>query len=112
MSSDRCIVFIGVRREISEEEIDLCESDTHPIMDACKREGLQVYWFNADSSGERFLLLVGKLIGILGRENSNEVSVSADQVAALITFVHVKLMKAGIEGSPMLSIQLEPVQTN
>jgi hypothetical protein len=108
MFNDRCVLFFGVRVELSETEVELCELRMHPLMIKARDESLQNYWSNFDLPGEKYFLFVGKLIGIVGREDDSEVRVSPDVLNGIITFTTAKLSKAGIEGEPALFMQRQP----
>jgi hypothetical protein len=108
MSSERCIAFFGVRVELEEVDIELCEMRMHPLLIAARGGGLDHYWANFGSPGEKYYLFIGKLIGILGVESEMELRISADELNAIATFTSVKLVKSGVQGSPSFFLQWEP----
>ncbi len=108
MSANACIVFFGLRFEVPSHSIDdLLENRPNPRIEAAEAEKLDVYWANFGGVAERFLLLIGKKIGILGPENLQEVILSPEDLGAVASAVGAKLRAARLEGEPALLILWE-----
>jgi hypothetical protein len=108
MSNDRSILFFGIRVELTEIELDLCEMRMHPLMIEARSEALQTYYGNFAQPDERYFLFVGKLLGIVGREDEDVIRLTPDHFSGIVAFVTAKLAKSGIHGEPALFMQREP----
>ncbi len=80
MVAEMCVVIYGVRIELTEAEIESCETRQHPLIVSSRLAGLQHYWSNFGLPGERFLLFVGFQMAIMGLENSLRVEYSDDEI--------------------------------
>lgn len=108
MSADSCLIFYGVRFEVSESEITSLEERTHPMMVVARKHGLQHYWGNFGGEVQRNLLFIGTKIGVLGPENSAEVVMAADQLAKIAAETERKLKAAGIAEAAAFWCQWNP----
>ena len=108
MSANACIIFYGLRFEISSHEIEALEMRSDRRMVAARKVGLKHYWANFGSPGERYLLFVGAKLGILGPENSPEVILQTRELQATFDATKAKLEAAGLTGEPELHIQWLP----
>lgn len=108
MSANACVVFYGLRFEILPDEIEALEMRSDPRMMAARKAGLKHYWANFGSPGEHYFLFVGANLGILGPENSPEVTLRAPDLEAVCDSTKVKLEAAGLSGEPSLHIQWLP----
>ena len=108
MSRDTFIAYFRLRFEISADEVEALElrSDTRVI--AARQSGLKYYWGNFGGLQERYLLFVGEQIGILGVENSDEVSMSLSDARLSFDAVKEKLEKVGLSGTPELHLSWQP----
>jgi hypothetical protein len=107
MTKDRAILFFGIRVELSELEVELCEMGMHPLMIEARKVGLQSYYSNVASPDEQYFLFIGKLLGIVGRENEDVIRTTPDYLNGIATLVTTKLAISGIHGEPTLFMQLE-----
>lgn len=108
MSSSACILFYGVRFEIAPEAVeDLLEDRTDPRIEAARAAQLDAYWANFGGADERYLLLVGKRLGIFGPENQLEASLAPDALRSMMTATDERLKLAGLGGQVALHIQWE-----
>ena len=108
MSASACIVFYGLRFEVPPESVeDLLEDEADSRIEAAKKAKLDVYWANFGGADERYLLFIGKKLGILGPENDLEVTIASQQLPEITASTQDRLSSAGIEGAPQLFIQWE-----
>jgi len=105
MSAASCVIFYGLRYEISSFEIEKLEARSDERVANARKVGLNSYWGNFGAPGERYLLLMGAQIAILGPENQAEVQISDSEFEAIVGSVRAKLAAAGFQGSPQLHIQ-------
>lgn len=105
MSADACIVYIGIRYDVSVSEIEGLELRTDPRQRAAKRVGLTSYWGNFGGSEDRHLLLVGTEIGVLGPENRSWSSMTVDRLKDIISGTEDALGEAALEGECALHIE-------
>lgn len=105
MSAATCVIYYGLRYEVSSSEIDSLETRSDERIAAARKAGLKFYWGNFGSPDERYLLFVGAQVGIMGPENQAEVQLSDAEFDAVATSVRTKLASAGFEGSPQLHVQ-------
>jgi hypothetical protein len=81
MSASALIAFFGVRYEIT---IDESEDNNDKRVQAVRKVGLQYYSGNFGGLGERYLLFIGKRIGILGAENKGEIILPVKDLQELV----------------------------
>ncbi len=105
MSAATCILYYGLRYEVSPSEIEGLETRTDERIAAARQAGLKFYWGNFDSPNERYLLFIGAQIGIMGPENQIEVQLDDAEFETLASAVRTKLSTSGLEGLPQLHIQ-------
>lgn len=108
MSGDTFIAYFGVRFEIASDEIEEIEVRSDPRVVAARRGGLKYYWGNFGGLQERHVLLIGSQIGILGSENSSEVSLSPSEAQLLFDATRGKLKEAGFAETPSLHLMWQP----
>ena len=108
MSASACLVFYGLRFEVSSAEIEALEMRSDPRMLAARKAGLKHYWANFGSPAERYLLFVGANLGVLGPENSAEVILRTPELQAAMDSTKRKLEAAGLSGEPSLHVQWLP----
>jgi hypothetical protein len=106
--ADTTIAFVGIRLEINEAEIESLEERSHPALVNAKKAGLQHYWGNFGSPGERYFLFLGRLVGKLGVEDSLEVQIDLEQFAHYVADVRDRLVTAGFSTAPSLFLHLQP----
>ena len=105
MSADACIVYIGIRYDVSASEIEGLELRTDARQRAAKRVGLNSYWGNFGGSEDRYLLLVGTEIEVLGPENRSWSSVTVERLKDIISGTEDALEEAELEGDCALHIE-------
>jgi len=105
MSAATCIIYYGLRYEVSPAEIESLEARTDERIVAARKAGLKFYWGNFSSPDERYLLFIGAPVGVMGPENQTEARLSNEDFEKLTASVSTKLKSAGLEGSPQLHVQ-------
>ena len=105
MSASACIVYVGIRYEVSPDEIEGLERRTDPRQRGAKQVGLNSYWGNFGGSEDRYLLLVGTEIAVLGAENVSWSSVTVERLKDIISGTGEALDEAGLEGPRGLHIE-------
>jgi hypothetical protein len=108
MSANACIVFFGLRFEVSQGEIEALELRSDTRMQAARKAGLKHYWSNFGLPGERYVLFIGAQLGVLGPENSAEVILSLPDLQSVCDSTRDKLAGAGLIGEPSLFLQWRP----
>jgi hypothetical protein len=104
MSADACVVFYGLRYEITLEESE----DSHDArIRAARKVGLKYYSANFGGLCERYLLFIGTSLGILGPENKLEVQLGPEPLREMMDLTNERLLRAGLSGKPALYIQWE-----
>lgn len=106
--ADTTIVVYGIRREISENDVDSLETKSHPIQIDARRVGLDIYWGNFAFPMEKNLLFVGKIIGKIGIENNSDVCINTDNLLAIDIAISRAFQVAGIHDLPSLHIVYQP----
>ena len=107
MSASHCLVFFGIRLQISPSEVESVERRIDPRMKRAQASGLQCYWSDFGSEGERYYLYIGKQVGIFGIENKSEMHLSIDDLTKLASETNIKLNQAGFGGTSELFVQWE-----
>ena len=105
MSASSCVVFFGLRFEVRPEEIKALEDRSDSRIEIARKARLQYYWGNFGGLGERHLLFVGARLGILGPENSPDITFRADDLQRTILETTSKLSLAALPGEPHLYMQ-------
>jgi hypothetical protein len=108
MSASTCIIYFGLRFDVSAADIETLETRSDTRVVAARKAGLKFYWGNFGAPGERYILFVGAQVGIMGPENQAEVHLSAVEVEAMFAAVRAKLMAAGLDGEPRLHVLWQP----
>ena len=110
MGADSCVVYYGVRYQVTDEsELEQLSARTHPLIRAAEQAGLQYHWGNfALDGGEYNLLIIGREIGVFGLEELGEREVADSELAQLMQDTRERLKRAGFSLVPALQIQLEP----
>jgi hypothetical protein len=109
VSGDTFIAYFGLRFEIRSEEIESIELRSDPRVVAARKAGLKYYWGNFGGGlQERFLLFIGYQIGILGAENSQEVSLSLHDAESSFNTARRKLAEAGFAEIPGIHLCWQP----
>ncbi len=107
MSASCCVVFYGLRFNVAAEEIESLELRRDQRMMAARDARLDTYWGNFGGLDERYVLLIGSRIGILGPENQLEIQARDDEWQAMVSGVRQKLRSNRFEGEPQLHILWE-----
>ena len=109
MSADSFVVYYGVRRRVADDEIEQCETRTHPWIRAARDVGLKHYWGNFSvEDAEDYLLFVGRQLGVFGAEGIAELQVADLEFQTIAQDTKQRLERAGITESPALHIQYAP----
>ncbi len=109
MGADSFVVYYGVRRRLTDDEMEQCELRTHPWMLAARQAGLQHYWGNFSVEGaEDYLLFAGRQFGIFGAEGIAELQIADAEFQTVVADTRQRLERAGIADTPALHIQYEP----
>ena len=107
MTPPTCIAFYGLRFDISLDEIEALELRTDRRIVAARKNGLQFYWGRFSAPDERYLLVVGGRIGIMGPENQLAIAVSDFEFEAIKSTTKATLLAAQLEGECSLHILWE-----
>jgi hypothetical protein len=105
MSAPACVVYYGLRFEVSPGEVEGLESRTDPRILAARRAGLQFYWGDVAAPEERYVLFVGAPLGMVGPENELEIQLSTADFEALAASVRTNLVRGGFAGDPAIHLQ-------
>jgi hypothetical protein len=105
MSASACIVYVGIRYEVSDDEISALELRRDPRQRAAKQVGLNSYWGNFGGSEDRYLLLVGTEIAVLGPEDRSWSSVTIERLQDIVSGTEEALDEAGLEGPRGLHVE-------
>ena len=108
MSAESCLVFFGIRFEITADQIGAFEHRSASLIQSARSAGLQHFWANFDSPNEKYYGFVGYALGIMGGEHAVEVILAEADLRKTIEETKIKLCKAQIDGEPRLYIQCLP----
>jgi len=108
MSANTCIVYFGLRYEVTSGENEGLEERSDSRIVAARTAGLKHYWANFSEENPKYVLFVGAELGVLGPENALEVVRSHAEIQSLFDMTITKLKEAGLEGEASLHIQWEP----
>lgn len=110
MGADAFFVTFGVRFEVDaqdEANIELLELHQHPTQIKAKDYKLQTWW-GKTTDESKYFLLVGRIIGQFGRENSCDSSISVADSTRIAKETSLALRAAGFEGPAAWHFQFEP----
>lgn len=105
MSANACVAYFGLRFTVTPDEADSLEQRTDPRQIAAKRAGLNCYWGNFGGDAERYLLFVGRQIGILGLENDLTLDTPAAELTSLIADTIQRLSSADFKDDAGLHLE-------
>ncbi|RIV82735.1 hypothetical protein [Aurantiacibacter zhengii] len=105
MSASACVVYFGIRYEISEDEISALELRTDPRQRAAKQVGLDSYWQNFGGLDERYVLLVGTQIAVLGPEDASSSSITVERLQDIVSRTEGRLNEACLDGPRSLHFE-------
>lgn len=108
MGADSFVIFYGLKRQLSEEECDACETKQHPWMLLAKQSGLDHYWGNFYEDHDRYILLIGHQVGAFGGEGLAEAALNFEDLSRINEGVVAKLRTAGFDQTPALHCLYEP----
>ena len=108
MGADSFVVYIGVRYELSPDEIEAVEARNDYRIIAAREVKLQYYWGHLGATIDRATLLIGSEVGRFGYENSAEADFSIEEVRERSQATQSKLEAAGLGGAVSLHILWEP----
>src|SRR5262245_17783152 len=109
MGADAVYVYYGVKRSISEddlEQLDALETDSHAICSLARDHKLQFTW-GCLTDGEDYFLLIGSEIGRFGVEGLHEQIITHARLAEIMAETTKRLKAAGIAEVPALHVQLQ-----
>ena len=110
MSSSRCVVFIGVRYEPGDDELDALETRSHSLMVSARKVGLKHYWANFGWPGEKYFVFVGKQLGVFGPEDMSVFQMPRELLLESFEETERKLRDANITGEPQFWVQWLPAE--
>lgn len=96
------VAFYGLCIEIRQDEIDSLEERTHSDIVTARKYRLDHYWGNFGTVGERYLLFIGKNLGIIGPEGCDELRMTVDEIDRIAAIVSQQLSSAGYNAIPEL----------
>ncbi|MCL4672271.1 MAG: hypothetical protein KJZ64_04920 [Sphingomonadaceae bacterium] len=105
MSASACVVYFGVRYDVSEDEISSLEFGTDPRQRAAKQGGLECYWTNFGGLEERYVLLIGKKIAVLGPEDALSFSIPMERLQDIANRTASRLDEADLRGPRSLHVE-------
>lgn len=108
MSAESTLVFYGIRFEISTEDLEALETNSHPLIKKARSSGLQFYGGNFAEPDEKYYLFVGLKFGVLGAENADEVTITDGEFATAVQKTRERLAASTFDGEPRLYIQRMP----
>jgi hypothetical protein len=108
MSANACLVYYGLRFEVSRNEIENLETRSDARMVAARKAGLRHFWANFGAPGERHLLFIGAQLAIMGPENKLELAMQSQELLTLMESTKAKLHTAALAGEPSLYLQWKP----
>lgn len=108
MSAASCVVFYGLRFEVSSEEVEALESRSDKRLQNARRIGLKQYWGNFGLPGEKWLLFIGAHLGTFGLESQLEAQFGSDILLKVMNDTNAKLITAGFQEEPKILIQWQP----
>ncbi|MEN3746419.1 hypothetical protein TPR58_04510 [Sphingomonas sp. HF-S3] len=104
MSADTCIIYFGVRYDVTPDEFELIESKRDARQIAARRVGLKSYWgiFLGHDRKIKRLLFVGKEVAIFGPENLLSTKITPEHLSVIITETCEQLRLADFVGEVAL----------
>lgn len=105
MSASACVFYFGVRYDVSEDEIAALELRADQRQRAAKLVGLESYWANFGGLEERYVLLVGTKIAILGPEDASSFSIPVERLQDIANTTGSRLDEAGLAGTRSLHVE-------
>ena len=105
MSASACVAYVGLRYEVSPDEIEGLELRADPRQRKAKLVGLNSYWGNFGGQSERYLLFVGTEIAILGQEDRAWSSTTAERLADIVSGTVEALSEANLDGECALHLE-------
>ena len=105
MGADSFIAFFGVRFELSEEEMELCETREDDRIRRARKTKLD-FCFDRPTDGEQYFLYVGRSLAGLGIEAKMYEKFSEAKLLEIVSETKTRLTQADISGEPALHLQL------
>src|ERR1044071_3096267 len=102
MSAPACLVFYGIRFEVSGGEVEALEDRSDTRIAAARKHSLKHYWGNFGVPGEQWFLFIGVNLGIFGVENQSDAQFDNEALQRLFMEAESKLRKAGFNETPKL----------
>lgn len=108
MSAPTCLVFYGVRIKVRDDEIEQLETRSHQLLALARTNKLETYWGNFGRDEQKYFLLIGKRIGIVGTEEQMELQLSVPDLLELSELVNSRLKTASLKDVPQLFSMWQP----
>ena len=105
MSDYECVIYYGLRFNISVAEIDAIDEGTDQRVIAANSQDLEYYCSDLSSFDKQYFLFIGEDIAVLGRDDEVEAELTAEEYNAITESVRAKLKRAGFEEPPQLYMQ-------
>jgi hypothetical protein len=99
MSADRCIVIIGIRLELPEEDV---EHHAALAIARSRAVGLQHYWSRFGGDGGKYFIYTGAILGHLGSTNDEIVMKSYSELTQIMGSTQATLRSSGFHETPAL----------
>ncbi len=108
MSAPSCLVFFGVRFEVSDDEMELIETRTDQRLRDARAHRLDHYFgkFIVDDV-EKHLLFIGKRLANIGFENAMQLTLAPDELQNVMRET-ARSLEGGGWTNPQLFVQYEP----
>lgn len=108
MSSSACIAYFGLRFDVSVNEVDSLEQRRDARQIVAKGVGLSSYWGNFGGEIERYVLLIGTKIAILGIEDEATATLSNEQLSKVMIETMDRLRSANFADGAGLHLEWLP----
>ena len=105
MGADSFIAFFGVRFELSEEEMELCETGDDDRIRRARKAKLD-FCSDRATDGEKYFLYVGRSLADLLVEAGVYEKLSEAELIDVVSQTKTRLTQAEISGEPSLHFQL------
>ena len=108
MSSEACLVFYGVKTQLSESDVDSLERRVHPMMRKAKEHSLDFYWTYDSNKSDCIFAYTGRRIGVIGPENVLSMRLTDAEVRTMIEDVSRRIEGAAISGGCFIHLDFLP----
>lgn len=108
MGADAFVAYYGVKHIITEEQdLERLEQQTHPLVRAAQKVGLEYWWGVTPDDEQSYTLLIGIELATLGVEHDHTAAMRDADLLALMADVRQRLHVAQLPETPQLYLQLE-----